>query len=96
MDSEINTNGQLNGKGIWIGIAVGAAVGIGIALSRRKRTSRWDSARQMTRRVADRSGDLADTSRDIVDRVKTIYEETLKVVEEAGELWANGRKLVGY
>jgi hypothetical protein len=31
-----------------------------------------------------------------VDRVKTIYEESRKVVEEAGDLWAHGRKMVGY
>jgi hypothetical protein len=96
MDSEMNTNGwEPNSSKIWIGVAVGVAVGIGIALSRRKR-SRWDQAREVTRRVADGSPDLADATRDIVDRVKTIYEEGLKVVEDAGELWSHGRKLVGY
>ena len=30
-----------------------------------------------------------------MDRVKIIYEESRKVVEEAGELWEHGRKLVG-
>ena len=95
MDSEMMTNGQFGNKVIWIGIAIGAAVGVGFALSRKK-TTRWDSARQITRRVADRSSDMADASRDIVERIKTIYEETRKVVDEAGELWAHGRKLVGY
>jgi hypothetical protein len=92
MDSEMN-NGQGPNIGIWIGIAVGAAVGIGIALSRRKK-SPWDAARGITKRMADHSEDLAETSRDILDRVKTIYDEGCKVVEEAGELWAHGRKLV--
>ena len=97
MDME-NANDESNGvrnRGIWIGIAVGTAVGIGIALSRRKKT-RWDSARAVTKRVTDHSADLADASRDIVDRIKTIYEEGCKVVEEATELWSHGRKLVGY
>src|SRR4051794_14209051 len=50
---------------IWIGIAVGAAVGIGIALSRRKKT-RWESAKEISTRLADRSGDFADVTRGIV------------------------------
>ncbi len=92
MDSEMN-NGQGTNIGIWIGIAVGAAVGIGIALSRRKK-SPWESARGITRKVASHSGDLAEATNNIVERVKTMYEEGCKVVEEAGELWAHGRKLV--
>jgi ABC-type Zn2+ transport system substrate-binding protein/surface adhesin len=92
MDSEMN-NDQGPNIGIWIGIAVGAAVGIGIALSRRKR-SPWDSARRITNKVADHSGDLADATSNIVERVKKIYDEGCKVVEDAGELWAHGRKLV--
>ncbi len=94
MDSEMN-NGQFGNKAIWIGIAVGAAVGIGIALSRRKK-SRWDTARELTHRVASKSSDLGDATRDIVDRIRTIYEESRRIVEDAGELWAHGRKLVGY
>ena len=93
MESVMNGNGFAN-RNIWIGVAIGAAVGIGIALSRRKRT-RWDSARELTHRVARRTGDLSDAARDLVGRVKTIYEESRKVVEDAGELWEHGRKLVG-
>jgi hypothetical protein len=89
-----NDWGNQNSK-IWLGIAIGAAVGIGIALSRRSRPqSRWDSAREIGRRMADRSEDLTGAARDIMDRVRTIYEEGCKVVEDAGELWAHGRKLV--
>jgi hypothetical protein len=84
----------MENKGIWIGIAVGAAVGIGIALSRRKKT-RWEQARELTHRVASRTGDLGDAARDIVDRVKTMYDESRRIVADAGELWAHGRKLVG-
>jgi len=80
---------------IWLGIAIGAAVGIGIALSRRRTASRWDSAREFGKRISDRSEDLADATRDIVQRVRTIYEEGRKVMDDAGELWAHGRKLVG-
>jgi hypothetical protein len=92
MSPEMN-NDQGRNMAIWIGIGIGAAVGIGIALSRRKRTA-WDSARDISKRVADHSGDLAESTRDIVDRVRKIYEEGCKVVEEAGELWSHGRKLV--
>jgi hypothetical protein len=88
-------NGQAN-TGIWIGIAVGAAVGIGIALSRRKRSrTTWEQARDVTRRVANRSGDLADATRDLMERVKAIYAEGRKVVEDAGDLWEQSRKMVG-
>jgi len=86
MDSEMN-NDQGPNIGIWIGIAVGAAVGIGIALSRRKK-SPWDSARGITKKVADHSGDFADATSNIVERVKNIYNEGCK------ELWAHGRKIV--
>ena len=91
MDSEMNQEGP--NLGLWLGIAVGAAIGIGIALSRRKR-SPWDQARKITNRISDHSGDLADATSNLVQRVKTIYDEGCKVVEEAGELWAHGRKLV--
>jgi hypothetical protein len=49
----------------------------------------------MTKRVANRSGDFADATRDLVERVKVIYEEGRKVVEDAGDLWEQSRKLVG-
>ena len=80
---------------IWLGLAAGAAVGIGIALSRRKR-SRWDAARTLTNRVAEHSGDLAELTHELVARVRNIYEESCKVVEDANQLWANGRKMVGH
>jgi hypothetical protein len=90
VEPDFNTVGQLSRKGIWIGIAVGAAVGIGIALSRRKKT-RWQPAREMTGRIADRSSEPADATRDIVDRVQTIHEE--RNGEDASDLWSHGRKL---
>jgi hypothetical protein len=91
MESEMNS-GQGPNIALWIGIAVGAAVGI-IALSRRRK-SPWDQARKVTSRLAGHSSDLADATGNIVQRVKLIYDEGCKVVEEAGELWAHGRKLV--
>jgi hypothetical protein len=101
MDAEgnLNSNGECawdsNSTRIWLGIAAGVAVGVGIALSRRKR-SRWEQARDVTQRVADRSPDLAEAGRDIVEHIKTIYDEGLKLVEDAGQLWASGRELVGH
>jgi hypothetical protein len=91
MDSEMNHDTP--NIGLWVGIAVGAAIGIGIALSRRKR-SPWESARKITNRITDQSGDLAEATNNLMQRVRTIYDEGCKVVEEAGELWAHGRKLV--
>ena len=94
-ESDMRMEGEGTNMALWVGIAVGAAVGIGIALSRSRRRSRWDSARAVGRRVADRSGEVAGATRDLVDRVRSIYEESLKVVEDAGELWHHGRKMVG-
>ncbi len=89
-----NMNGDASSRKLWIGIAVGAAVGLGIALSRRRR-SRWDAAKNISKRLSDKSEDLADVTRDIVERVKTIVEESKRVVDDAGDLWIHGRKLVG-
>jgi len=90
-------NGWDKNSKIMFGIAIGAAVAVGIALSRmnRKKTP-WDSAREITKRVSDRTGDLAGVTKDLVGHVRNIYDEGCKVVEEAGELWSHGRKLVGY
>jgi hypothetical protein len=97
MDRSDLQRGMKNANtGIWIGIAVGAAVGVGIALSRRNRhRTPWDQARDLTKRVTNRSGDFAGATKDLVERMKTIYEEGRKVVEDAGELWEHSRKLVG-
>jgi hypothetical protein len=100
MDSQRNTSYEdgrnyTNASKLWLGVAVGVAVGIGIALSRRRK-SRWEQARDVTRQVVEQSPDFAEVSLDIVQHVRNICEEGLKVVEEAGELWANGRKLAGY
>jgi len=84
-----------NTRNIWIGIAVGAAVGVGIALSKRRRTTRWDSAKEIAHRVAGSSGDFADATRAIVDRIARIYEESRHVVDEAAALWSQGRRLAG-
>jgi hypothetical protein len=80
---------------IWFGIAVGVAVGIGVAISRRKR-SRWDTVRAIPQRVTERSGDLVEATRDLAGRAANLYDESCKLVEDAGRLWAHGRKLVGY
>jgi hypothetical protein len=99
MDSVNSTNVSAwngNTTKLWFGVAIGVAVGVGIALSRHKKKTRWDQAREITHRVAEGSPDLADATRNIVERVKTIYEQGCKVVDDASELWSHGRKLVGY
>jgi hypothetical protein len=88
-------NGEGHGvPALWFGLAIGAAIGLGIALSRTRRHSRWDSARQFGERLAEHKDDFAQVGNNILDRVRTIYDESRKVVEEAGELWTHGRKLV--
>jgi hypothetical protein len=82
---------------VWLGVAIGAAVGIGYAVSRnnrRHRHDRWTSAKDISRRVSQQSGDLAARSREIIDRAQKIYEEGRKIVDDATELWSHGRKLV--
>ena len=80
---------------IWLGIAVGLAVGIGISLSRRRK-SRWHTARTITNRVTESSGEFVNAARELAGRVRNVCTETRKVVEGANRLWVNGRKLVGY
>ncbi len=79
---------------VWLGVAIGAAVGVGFAISRNVRRSRWDSARSLTRKVANHSGDLADRSKDIIERAQNMYKEGRRIVEDATELWSEGRRLV--
>ena|ERR1700683_1901317 len=85
-----------NSTKLWLGIAAGTAIGLGIALSRRQKKSRWDAARQVGERLSNTSGELADAVGDIISHVKVIYEEGRKVAEDAGALWAHGRKLAGH
>ena len=83
----------MNSTAILVGIAVGAALGIGIALSRRKK-SRWDSAREMSRRITDRSGELTDVTRDIVDRVRALTGGSL-LLAAGGLIRRAGQVIVG-
>jgi gas vesicle protein len=86
-----NSGTGMNTSLVWMGVGVGAAIGVAVALNRRKRSG-WYTA---TRRVADKTNDLAVVSKDMLERIKVIYAETRKVVDEATELWSQGRKLVG-
>lgn len=95
MQDETNTDNWGNSTKLLLGIAAGTAIGIGIALSRRKK-SRWDSARQLGKRISSRSDELSDAASDMIGRVKVICDQARKLVDDAGELWANGRKLAGY
>lgn len=81
---------------LWLGIAAGTAIGLGIAISRRQKKTRWDAARRIGERLSDHSGDLSAAAANIVGRVKVILEEGRKVAEDAGELWAQGRKVAGF
>jgi len=93
-----HTNAESNGSNanlVWIGVGVGAAaVGVALALARRKKNN-WSTAKQVSRRLADKTNDLAEVGKDIFDRIKVIYNESRKVVEECNELWSHGRKLAG-
>jgi len=80
---------------VWLGVAVGAAIGVGFALSRTRRHDRWSSAKDVSKRFSEHSGDLAARSKEIIERAQNIYEEGRKIYEDAAELWSHGRKLVG-
>jgi hypothetical protein len=93
-ENKMANNGN-HGNMVLLGVGIGAAaLGVAFALSHRKR-DRWSTARQMSRRVVDHTGDMAAASKDILDRIRIIYGESRKVVEEATELLSSGRKLVG-
>jgi len=86
----------MNNK-MWIGIAIGAGVGIAYALSARSnRRSRWDrfDAREVTQRLVDNKEDLVERGKNMMERIRIIYEEGCKVVDDANEIWNQGRKLV--
>ncbi|MCL4402355.1 MAG: YtxH domain-containing protein [Acidobacteria bacterium] len=86
---------EYNMTTIWLGVAIGAAIGVGFAISRSRKRDRWSSAKDVTRKFSDHSGDLAEKSKDIIARAQNIYQEGRKIVEDATELWSHGRKLVG-
>ena len=87
----------MNNK-LWIAIAVGAGVGVAIAFgahnAKRSRWDRWDT-REMAKKFNNHKDDLLERGRDMIDRIRVICEEGKKVVDDAGELWHEGRKLVG-
>lgn len=80
---------------VWLGVAIGAAIGIGYAVSRSgHRRDRWSSAKDISKRMSEHSGDLAARGKEIIERAQNIYEEGRKIVEDASELWSHGRKMV--
>ena len=80
---------------LWVGIAAGVAIGVGIALSRRQKKTRWDSAKEIGQRLSDHTTDLSDAATNIIGRLKVICDEGRKIAEDATELWAQGRKFAG-
>jgi len=93
---EDTMNGKFNnGTAGWIisGVAIGTGIALAYAASRRKKT--WqDRLVETADSVARRREDLAESGKNIVDRIRIIYDESRKVMEDATELWAHGRKLV--
>lgn len=85
--------GPMNNK-MWIGVAIGAAIGLGYAMTRQRKPTKWSSAREVSRSVAEGSGDLVEQGKNIIDHIRVIYDEGRKVVDEASDLWEHGRKLV--
>ena len=81
---------------IWIGIAIGAGIGIAYAVTSRNQKSGWDrfDAREMRKKFVNHGEDLLDRGKEMMDRIRVIVQEGQKVVEDAGELWNRGRKMV--
>jgi len=94
MHSGNSSHGDNKMMAIWLGVAVGAAIGVGFAISRTRKRDRWSSAKEISRKMADHSGDLAAKSKEIIERAQNMYQEGRKIVEDATELWSHGRKLV--
>jgi len=89
------TNGNSNYNKVWIGLGIGAAVGLAAGLRWHRNGDRWYAAKRITRRVADRTSDLAETGNKIFDHVRVIYNESRKLADDAADLWSQGRKLAG-
>jgi hypothetical protein len=86
---------------LYVGLAAGAAIGIAVALTRRggmrmrtRRREPWEAAKGITRRFGDRSQELAARSNDLIERMRHMFEEGRKVVDDARDLWGEGRRLV--
>ena len=93
-ETEMN-NGltQATNNKLWIGLGIGAAIGVVLALTQRK-NDKWHSARRISQRVADRTGEFADAGKDIAEHIRVIYNESRKLANDAADLWSQGRKLV--
>jgi hypothetical protein len=82
---------------MWIAIAVGAGIGVAVVLgvrnNKRSRWDRWDT-RDLAKKFNNQKDDLLVRGRDLMESIRVICEEGKKVVDEAGELWHEGRKLV--
>jgi len=80
----------------WIipGVAIGTAIGLAYAAASRRKRSRWDQARSISERVYANREDLVEGGRNLMERLQIIIQEGRKVVEEAADLWGQGRKLV--
>jgi hypothetical protein len=96
MQAANGSNNWGNSTTLLLGLAAGTAIGLGVALSRRQKKNRWDSARRVGQRISQQSSEVGDAVSDIIGRVKVIYEQGRKLAEDAGELWSHGRKLTGH
>ena len=91
----MENNGHRNNNTGWIisGVAIGTGIALAVASARKKH--RWqDRLLDTAENVARRRDELAETGRNIFDRIRIIYCESRKVIEEAGELWTHGRRIV--
>ena len=80
----------------WIisGVAIGTGIVLAYAASRRRKDTWQNRLVNGAETVVRKREDLIDSGRDVIDRIRIIYDESRKLVEDASDLWAHGRRLV--
>jgi hypothetical protein len=96
MEGHMANNHKNNQNAGWIisGVAIGTGIVLAYAASRRRKDKWQNRLVEGAETVVRKREDLIDSGRDVIDRIRIIYDESRKLVEDASDLWAHGRRLV--